>query len=71
VADVRGSGLWRALALTGDHAAAVEAAARTRGLLVNAVKPDAIRLAPPLILTEAEVDEAVPLLAAALNEASP
>jgi acetylornithine aminotransferase len=71
VADVRGSGLWRALALTGDHAAAVEAAARTRGLLVNAVKPDAIRLAPPLILTEAEVDEAVPLLAAALNEVSP
>jgi acetylornithine/N-succinyldiaminopimelate aminotransferase len=71
VADVRGSGLWRALALTGNHAGAVEAAARTRGLLVNAVKPDAIRLAPPLILTEAEVDEAVPLLAAALNQVSP
>ncbi len=27
-----------------------------------------IRLAPPLILTEAEADEAVPLLAAAIEE---
>jgi acetylornithine/N-succinyldiaminopimelate aminotransferase len=66
--DVRGSGLWRAVALSGEYAPAVEAAARRRGLLVNAVKPDTVRLAPPLILTEAEVDEAVPLLAAALDE---
>jgi acetylornithine aminotransferase len=71
VAGVRGSGLWRALALTGEHAAAVEAAARNNGLLVNAVKPNAIRLAPPLVITEAEVDEALPLLVAALDEAAP
>jgi acetylornithine/N-succinyldiaminopimelate aminotransferase len=69
VAGTRGSGLWRAVQLSGDVAGAVEAGARERGLLVNAVKPDAIRLAPPLILTEAEVDEAVPLLAAALDAA--
>ena len=56
----RGSGLWRALVLADERAAAVEAAARGRGLLVNAVKPDALRLAPPLIVTEAEVDEALP-----------
>jgi acetylornithine and succinylornithine aminotransferases len=68
VAGVRGTGFWRALALTGDQAPAVEAAARERGLLVNAVKPDALRLAPPLILSEADVDEAVPLLAAALED---
>lgn len=66
VREVRGSGLWRALALRGDHAAAVERNAREHGLLVNAVKPDVIRLAPPLILTEADVDEAMPLLRAAL-----
>jgi acetylornithine aminotransferase len=70
VAGVRGSGLWRALALTDTRAAAVETAARERGLLVNAVKPDVIRLAPPLILTEAEVDEAMPLLAAAIDQAA-
>jgi acetylornithine/N-succinyldiaminopimelate aminotransferase len=67
VTGVRGSGLWRAVTLTGDCASAVEAEARRRGLLVNAVKPDALRLAPPLNLTEAEVDEAVPLLEAALE----
>jgi acetylornithine/N-succinyldiaminopimelate aminotransferase len=71
VREVRGSGLWRALALVGDDAAAVESAARKRGLLINAVKPDAIRLAPPLILTEAEVDEALPLLREALDEVAP
>ncbi len=64
VQGVRGSGLWRALVLTGAHASAVETAARQHGLLVNAVKPDVIRLAPPLILTEGDVDTAVPLLTA-------
>jgi acetylornithine/N-succinyldiaminopimelate aminotransferase len=51
VGGVRGSGLWRAIALTAPEAPAVEAAARAAGFLVNAVQPDAIRLAPPLILT--------------------
>jgi len=68
VKGTRGSGLWRAVVLNDAQAPAVEAAARARGLLVNAVKPDVLRLAPPLILTESEVDEAVPRLAAALGE---
>jgi acetylornithine aminotransferase len=67
VSEIRGTGLWRALALTGAKAPAVEASAREHGLLVNAVKPDVVRLAPPLILTEAEVDEALPKLQAALQ----
>lgn len=33
------------------------------GLIVNAVAPDALRLAPPLIVGEREVDEAVAILA--------
>jgi acetylornithine aminotransferase len=70
VTGTRGAGLWRAVALAGPRAGAVEAAARARGLLVNAVKPDTIRLAPPLIVSEAEVDDAVPRLAAALDEVS-
>ena len=49
-------------------AAAVEAAARTRGLLVNAVKPDVLRLAPPLISTTADIDAAVAILGDALAE---
>jgi acetylornithine aminotransferase len=68
VAATRGSGLWRAVVLTEPRAGEVEAAARSRGLLVNAVKPDVLRLAPPLIVTEPEVGEAVPRLRAAIEE---
>jgi acetylornithine/N-succinyldiaminopimelate aminotransferase len=49
-------------------AAEVEAAARDAGLLVNAVQPDAVRLAPPLVLSAAEADRAVEGLRAAVDE---
>ena len=71
VSQARGGGLWWGLALAAPDAGAVEAAARSRGLLVNAVKPDVIRLAPPLIVTEAEVLEAAGILAAALSAVYP
>ncbi len=67
VRQVRGSGLWYGLQLGSDCAAQVELAARERGLLVNAVRPDVLRLAPPLIVTEAEISEALELLGAALR----
>jgi len=54
VSGVRGSGLWLAIALTSPVAAAVEAAARRSGFLINAVQPDAVRLAPPLVLSAQE-----------------
>jgi acetylornithine/N-succinyldiaminopimelate aminotransferase len=57
VAGVRGQGLWLAVALTAARAADLEAAARHAGFLVNAVQADAIRLAPPLILSPADADE--------------
>ena len=47
---VRGRGLWLAAVLTQPLAAQAEAAAREAGFLVNAVQPDAVRLAPALIL---------------------
>lgn len=67
VLEVRGSGLWYGLQLASDCAAQVERAARDRGLLVNAVRSDVLRLAPPLIVTEAEIGEALELLGAALQ----
>ncbi|MFI2104638.1 acetylornithine transaminase [Isoptericola sp. NPDC019693] len=51
VAGVRGRGLLLAVQLTRSVAADVAAAALEAGFVVNAVAPDAIRLAPPLILT--------------------
>jgi len=70
IAGVRGVGLWRAIVLTAPLAPGVEAAARRAGFLVNAVQPDAIRLAPPLILTAAEADEFTAALPAILAEVS-
>jgi acetylornithine/N-succinyldiaminopimelate aminotransferase len=67
---VRGSGLWLAAVLTEDKAPAVSAAAQSQGFLVNAVQPDAVRLAPPLILSEAEAAEFVAALPAILTQAN-
>ena len=50
LAGVRGRGLWLAAMLPSPSAAAVADTARQAGFLVNAVQPDAVRLAPPLIL---------------------
>jgi acetylornithine/N-succinyldiaminopimelate aminotransferase len=66
---VRGSGLWLAAVLTQDRAPVVTTAAREAGFLVNAVQPDAVRLAPPLILTQAEAAEFVAALPAILARA--
>ncbi len=68
VRGVRGAGLWLALVLTRPVAAEVEAAARRAGFLVNAVQPDAVRLAPPLVLSAEQADLAVAGLRAALGE---
>ena len=55
VDHVRGRGLLRGIVLTAPAAKAVETAAREAGFLVNAAAPDVIRLAPPLIITEAQI----------------
>jgi acetylornithine/N-succinyldiaminopimelate aminotransferase len=68
LAGVRGSGLWLAMALTAQAAGAVEAAARRAGFLVNAVQPDAIRLAPPLVLTMGQAASFTAALPAILDQ---
>jgi acetylornithine/N-succinyldiaminopimelate aminotransferase len=54
LAGVRGRGLWLALVVNEGAAPAIEAAAREKGFLVNATGPDAVRIAPPLILSDTE-----------------
>jgi acetylornithine/N-succinyldiaminopimelate aminotransferase len=66
---VRGSGLWLALELSGVGATAVQRVGAERGFLINAVAPDAIRLAPPLILSIAEADEFADALPGILDAA--
>ncbi|MBW3082941.1 acetylornithine transaminase [Bifidobacterium phasiani] len=60
---VRGRGLLNAIQLTHPCAHAAMQWALEHGLIVNAVAPDALRLAPPLIVGEREVDEAAAILA--------
>jgi acetylornithine/N-succinyldiaminopimelate aminotransferase len=55
VRQVRGRGFLLAAVLSGPYAAQVEKAARRHGLIVNAVRPDAIRVAPPLILNSEDL----------------
>jgi acetylornithine aminotransferase len=69
VTGARGTGLWQALALREPAAAKVEAAAREAGFLVNAVQPDAVRIAPPLILTPEQVDSFIDALPGILEQA--
>jgi len=67
VSEVRGRGLMLALEIDGD-AAQVVTRARERGVLVNNTGPTTVRLVPPLIVSRAEADEAVAVLAAALAD---
>jgi predicted acetylornithine/succinylornithine family transaminase len=66
VDHVRGRGLLLAAVLTAERAAGVASACLERGLIVNAVRPDAVRFAPPLTISADEVDEAVGQFAAAM-----
>ncbi len=69
--EVRGTGLWYALDLgegAGVSAKDAALAALGRGLVVNPVTATALRLAPPLVVTVEEVDEAIARLAGALEE---
>jgi acetylornithine/N-succinyldiaminopimelate aminotransferase len=68
---VRGTGLWLAAVLSSDSAPAVEKSARDAGFLVNAVQPDAIRIAPPLILTPDEAGKFITALPQILDGVTP
>lgn len=69
VSHVRGSGLLLGIVLTGPLAPQVQQAAQGAGLLVNAPAPDVVRLMPPLIIGDAEVDTFLRALAGALDAA--
>ncbi|MEY4032640.1 MAG: acetylornithine aminotransferase [Actinomycetota bacterium] len=67
VDHVRGAGLLLGVALSeGKDANAVAADLLGKGLIVNAVNATTLRLAPPLTVSAAEIDEAVALIKAAL-----
>ena len=66
IREIRGAGLMWGLDLSRD-AAAIVPAGLERGVVVNRTAETVVRLLPPLIITETEVDEALGRLDAALG----
>jgi acetylornithine/N-succinyldiaminopimelate aminotransferase len=69
VRGVDGAGLLIGILLGEPVSAAVATAARNAGFLVNNAVPDRVRLAPPLVLTEAQGSEFLTALPKILDEA--
>jgi acetylornithine/N-succinyldiaminopimelate aminotransferase len=68
IRDVRGAGLMWGVELDRPAAPIVEAAL-ARHLLINRTSDTVIRLLPPYIVTEREIDEALPILESAIAAA--
>jgi acetylornithine aminotransferase len=69
VDHVRGRGLLCGIVLTEPVGTAVEATARDAGFLINAAAPEVIRLAPPLVITEAQIAEFLTAFPGVLDKA--
>ncbi|WP_326612902.1 acetylornithine transaminase [Streptomyces scopuliridis] len=70
VSHVRGSGLLLGIVLTEPLAPQVHQAAQGAGFLVNVPAPDVVRLMPPLIIGDTEVDALLEALPGILDEAN-
>jgi predicted acetylornithine/succinylornithine family transaminase len=62
ITDVRGRGLLLAVQFNSDLAQSVQMECLEKGLLVNKPKPNVIRLMPPLIISNKDVDRAIDIL---------
>ena len=67
ITDVRGMGLLVGVEFDSDISAQVVSESMKEGMLLNAPAPNVIRFMPPLVLAEAEVDEAVETLGRVLD----
>ena len=70
VTAVRGRGLLRGVVLADPIAAAVADAALDAGFVINAPRPNVLRLAPPLVISDADLDRFVAALPGLLDGAS-
>jgi acetylornithine/N-succinyldiaminopimelate aminotransferase len=68
ITDARGKGLLAALEFDSDISGQVLTSANEAGVLLNGVKPNAIRFMPPLTITPEEIDQGVCRLEEALKK---
>ena len=71
ISGVRGTGLLRAIVLSADVSAVVADRALGAGFIINAPTPDALRLAPPLVVTAEQIDSFVAALPTLLDGLEP
>jgi len=68
ITQVRGMGLLLALQFNSDVSAQIVSLCNQEGLLLNPLRPNALRLMPPLTVTPQEVDTALDKLESALDK---
>ena len=68
ITDVRGRGLLIALEFKRDIAEAVMYGCLERGLVINLLKPNLLRIIPPLIINKADIDAGIQILDGVLSE---
>jgi acetylornithine aminotransferase len=70
VAEVRGAGLMLGVGLTAPTSGRLQAALLSAGFLTNAIRPDTLRLAPPLVISADQIEALLAALPAALDSSS-
>ena len=68
ITEVRGKGLLTAMFFDSDISAQVLTNANAAGILLNGVRPNAVRFMPPLNITPEEIDEGIGRLEEALKK---
>ena len=59
ISDIRGMGLLIAVEFDNELSADILSKSNKEGLLLNAVKPNAIRIMPPLTISSSEINQGV------------
>jgi acetylornithine/N-succinyldiaminopimelate aminotransferase len=70
VAEVRGKGLMWAVQFSSDIGEKITNAALANGLIVNNVRPNAVRIVPPLTVSEEELEQGLAVLEHVIDEAT-
>jgi len=70
ITEIRGMGCLWAMLFDADITPAVVAACNDAGVLLNPLRPNAVRLMPPLTVTKEEIDEALERLETGLKVAT-
>lgn len=70
ISEVRGMGCLWAMLFDSDITPAVVAASNDAGVLLNPLRPNAVRLMPPLTVTKEEIDEALERLETGIKVAT-